>query len=58
MLYMYLVIYNVLQELNAQISALQKQVDDTEVFLRDERNAHGMSIEELEAMKSQVICIL
>ena len=44
----------ILQNLNAQISGLQKQIDETEADLRDERAAHEMNREELEAMKAQV----
>ena len=44
----------ILQNLNAQISGLQKQTDETEADLRDERAAHEMNREELEAMKAQV----
>ena len=44
----------VLQDLTAQISALQKQIDETETDLRDEKAAHDMSKEELETVKAQV----
>ena len=49
---------SVLQDLSAQISALQKQVDETETDLRDEKAAHDMSREELEEMKAQVCTLI
>ena len=44
----------ILQNLNAQISGLQKQIDETEADLRDERAAHEINREELETVKAQV----